>query len=82
MLLFQSLDSNFLTLQGRRASLGSALAPGYCIPRLRRSGTKPLSYSNQMHKSEFANDKWKMKSTLKLRLITKSSSIIVLPLCD
>ena len=82
MSLFQSLDSNFVTLQGRRTSLRSALAPRYCIPRLRRSGTKPLIYSNQLHKSEFANDKWKMEPTLKLRLITKSSSINVSQPCD
>ncbi len=31
MPLLQSLDTNCLTLQGRRASLRSALAPGYRI---------------------------------------------------
>ena len=40
MPLLQSLDTICLTLQGRRASLRSALAPGYCI-------SAPLALKNQ-----------------------------------
>jgi len=41
MPLFQSLDTIHITFQGRRASLRSALAPGYYIPA-------PLALKNQI----------------------------------
>jgi len=45
MSLFQSLDAIYFTFQGRRASLRSALAPGYYIPA-------PLALKNQIAKSQ------------------------------
>ena len=58
MPLFQSLDTIRFTFQGPRASLRSALAPGYYIPRLWRSRIKQFHNFNSFHfQIEFTNDK-------------------------
>jgi len=58
MSLFQSFDSNCLTLQGRRASLRSHLPLAIAFPRLRRLRIKPLINSTKLHfQIESVNDK-------------------------
>ena len=58
MALFQSLDANCFTFQGRRASLRSALAPGYCISAPLALKNEAAHQLNWLHfQLEFAEDK-------------------------